>query len=80
MISLTDKFVSNCIVHDVRFDNVGIGRNGELKYFLGMQFSIDKSVDLGELGVRYRNCVEGMFGEGGRFRRAHQNKPSKLEF
>lgn len=61
----------------MRFDNVGVGVNGELKYFLGTGFRIDRVADKRELWEKYLRGIECLFGEGGRFKRAHSVSPKK---
>ena len=54
----------------MRFDNVGIGNEENLKYFLGLNFRIDKGNNKADLEKKYLIKIEEMFGEGGRFARA----------
>ena len=45
MISLAQVLVGKGIKHEMRFDNVGLGPQGELKYFVGINFSIDRNTE-----------------------------------
>jgi len=65
----------------MRFDNVGLEKDGGLKYFLDFNFRIDKHNPATGLEDKYMRKIEEIFGEGGRFARAQLNaKKCKREF
>ena len=49
MTSLAEKLVGLFVKHELRFDHIGLGPQGELKYFIGLNFSIDKQTEKREL-------------------------------
>jgi hypothetical protein len=66
------------IIHEFKFHNVGLDKSLRLKYFLGFDFKIDKTSNKDDLNLKYQQVVNGMFGQGGRFRRtASPNQQSK---
>ena len=70
MEELAHKLAINGVNHQMKFDNVGLGKEGNLKYFIGLNFQIDKKNNKADLEKKYFSKIEEMFGEGGRFARS----------
>lgn len=69
------------VIHEFKFHNVGLNKALNLKYFLGFDFTIDKTYNKHDLRHKYKHVVNAMFAQGGRFRRtASPNQHSKLEY
>lgn len=82
MLELAQMLAGLHVVHDFKFHNVGLDKLLKLKYFLGFDFTIDKSYNQDDLFIRYKQAVNGMFAQGGRFRRTSSpnNRLSKPEY
>lgn len=45
MLELCECLASRCIVHDLNVNRVGLDKKFNLRYYLGVDFKIDKGMD-----------------------------------
>jgi hypothetical protein len=55
---------ANCIDHTLRLPNVGLDAQGNLKYYLGVDFKIDRNANKQDMLRRYRGQIEAMLSRG----------------
>jgi hypothetical protein len=61
MLELCENFASRFIVHDLDVNRVGFDKRFNLKYFLGVDFKIDKNIDKDKKIESYISQVNGFF-------------------
>ncbi len=44
MYDLANNLVNHCVQHEFKVRNIGLDRRNGLKYFLGLNFNIDKAM------------------------------------
>ena len=61
MLELCECLASKSIVHDLDVNRVGMDKKFNLKYFLGVDFKIDKSLDKQKANESYKSKIEPFF-------------------
>lgn len=64
MLELCKELSTKGILHQFDIKRVGLDKRFNLKYYLGVDFKIDRMVDKQKLMEGYRLKVMGFFGEG----------------
>lgn len=64
MLELCKELSTKGIVHELDIKRVGLDKRFNLKYYLGVDFKIDRMVDKGILMEEYRQKVMGFFKDG----------------
>ena len=65
MYDLADNLVNHCVQHEFKVSNIGLDRRNGLKYFLGLNFNIDKAMRKQDTLQRYRRIIDYFFARGG---------------
>ena len=64
MLELCKELSTKGILHQFDIKRVGLDKRFNLKYYLGVDFKIDRMVDKEKQMEGYRQKVMGFFGEG----------------
>lgn len=57
MISLAENLANHCIDHEFKMNNIGLDKRNNLKYYLGLNFKIDRTMQKQKLIQKYRQAV-----------------------
>ncbi len=65
MYELAENLASHCVEHEFHPENIGLDKRNGLKYYLGFNFKIDRSMRKEDTLHKYRRIIEYFFAEGG---------------